>query len=303
MSRWFRHYAGMMRDEKLVAVALCAKQPIERVVWIWGAILESAAEINDGGRFDFDADEAAHFLHIDVTECNVTVTALRNKDRVTGNKITNWNKRQWKSDDSTDRVRKHREAKKSNKNNSSETVERNDYETLRNGPETETETETDKNKKELELCSSEQPVEIACETSEVSDWPKDYREQFWAKYPRKQSKKPAFKALDRIRKSGEVEFFKLMAGIEKIPIGDPQFVPHPATWLNAARWDDEVIPGGVNGSGRPRPLQDDSHNVIAAADKLIERLADFNRPAPNFGGTGELRGGTGEAPVRLISKG
>ena len=44
-------------------------------------------------------------------------------------------------------------------------------------------------------------------------------------------------------------------------------------------------------------------NILPAADKLIEKLADFNRPAPDFARTGELRGGTGEAPIRLISKG
>lgn len=65
MSRWFRHYAGMMRDEKLVRVAVRSKQPVERVVWVWGAILESAAEINDGGRYEFDDGEAARFLAAD----------------------------------------------------------------------------------------------------------------------------------------------------------------------------------------------------------------------------------------------
>ena len=43
MSRWFRHYAGMMRDDKLVRAAIKSKQSIERVLWIWGAVLESAA--------------------------------------------------------------------------------------------------------------------------------------------------------------------------------------------------------------------------------------------------------------------
>jgi hypothetical protein len=36
MSRWFRHYAGMMRDDKLVRVAIRSGQTIERVVWVYG---------------------------------------------------------------------------------------------------------------------------------------------------------------------------------------------------------------------------------------------------------------------------
>lgn len=78
MSRWFRHYAGMMRDEKLVRVAVRVKQPVERVVWVWGAILESAAEINDGGRFDFDANSSAKFLS--TTEGNIRLIADRLAD-------------------------------------------------------------------------------------------------------------------------------------------------------------------------------------------------------------------------------
>ena len=31
MSRWFRHYAGMMRDDKPVRIAIKTKQPIERI--------------------------------------------------------------------------------------------------------------------------------------------------------------------------------------------------------------------------------------------------------------------------------
>ena len=59
MSRWFRHYAGLARDDKLVRAAMKSKQPVERVVWVWCAILESAAEIDDGGRYELDHAECA----------------------------------------------------------------------------------------------------------------------------------------------------------------------------------------------------------------------------------------------------
>lgn len=87
MSRWFRHYAGMMRDEKLVRVAVRCKQPVERVVWVWGAILESAAEINDGGRYELDAGEASKFLgtsrrNIVLIENTLASLGRVDKDRV-----------------------------------------------------------------------------------------------------------------------------------------------------------------------------------------------------------------------------
>lgn len=96
-------------------------------------------------------------------------------------------------------------------------------------------------KKELSLRSSVQSANVSHETPN-NDWPKDYRDQFWAQYPRKQSRKSAFAALDKIRKAGEVSFQTIMTGVAKIPIGEAKFIPHGATWLNGARWDDDPIP-------------------------------------------------------------
>lgn len=112
MSRWFRHYAGMMRDEKLVRVAVKAKQPVERVVWIWGAILESAEEINDAGRFEFDAGEAAYFLRCDEADLVCVVECLENLGRISGGVVTRWSERQFDSDSAKERQRRYRERRK-----------------------------------------------------------------------------------------------------------------------------------------------------------------------------------------------
>lgn len=102
----------MMRDEKLVSAAVKSKQPVERVVWVWGAILESAAEINDGGRYDFDPDEAAYFLRCDGSEIAGILSALESLGRVSEGLVARWCDRQYESDTSTERVRKYREKKK-----------------------------------------------------------------------------------------------------------------------------------------------------------------------------------------------
>jgi hypothetical protein len=112
MSRWFRHYAGMMRDEKLVSVAVRSKQSVERVVWVWGAILESAAEINDGGRYDFDAGEAAYFLRCDEDELAGIVGGLQSLGRIDNGVIAKWSDRQFDSDGSKERQRRYRERQK-----------------------------------------------------------------------------------------------------------------------------------------------------------------------------------------------
>ena len=112
MSRWFRHYAGMMRDEKLVRVAVKAKQPVERVIWVWGAILESAAEINDGGQFEFDAAEAAYFLRTDEADLCGIVSALEALGRICSNRVVKWGDRQFQSDAAAERQKRYRERRK-----------------------------------------------------------------------------------------------------------------------------------------------------------------------------------------------
>lgn len=115
MSRWFRHYAGMMRDEKLVSVAVRSKQPVERVVWVWGAILESAAEIDDGGRYEFDAAEAAYFLRADEADLVAIVDALTNANRLGEGVVVKWRDRQYQSDRSVARQAAYRERKRAGK--------------------------------------------------------------------------------------------------------------------------------------------------------------------------------------------
>ena len=112
MSRWFRHYAGMCRDDKLVSAALRSKQTVERVVWVWSAILESASEINDDGRYAVDADELAWFLRCKVPPIAAVFDALEAMGRISGGRVCSWSKRQYKVDSSADRVKRYRDARK-----------------------------------------------------------------------------------------------------------------------------------------------------------------------------------------------
>jgi len=98
MSRWFRHYAGMMRDDKLVRVAVKSKQTVERVTWIWGAILESAAEIDDGGRYEIDHEEISYFLRADVDDIAAIEAALAVAGRVADGRVSKWKDRQFQGD-------------------------------------------------------------------------------------------------------------------------------------------------------------------------------------------------------------
>lgn len=79
----------------------------------------------------------------------------------------------------------------------------------------------------------------------VSDWPPDYREQWWAVYPRKTEKKAALAKLDAIHKGGNVSWSRFMAGTNRYAMHiasngtEERFVKHPTTWLNRGCWEDE----------------------------------------------------------------
>ncbi|WP_087686790.1 replication protein [Pandoraea sp. PE-S2R-1] len=68
-------------------------------------------------------------------------------------------------------------------------------------------------------------------------------EIFWAGYPKRKSKKTAEKAFAKLNPDEQL-FNELMAGLERAKTlgqwSDPQFIPHPATWLNAGGWMDEI---------------------------------------------------------------
>lgn len=71
-------------------------------------------------------------------------------------------------------------------------------------------------------------------------------EEFWQKYPRKVNKKKTSEKYGKIVDKHE----EIMAGLERhLPMWsktDPQYIPHPYTWLYNERWNDEVKTGKKN---------------------------------------------------------
>jgi hypothetical protein len=74
---------------------------------------------------------------------------------------------------------------------------------------------------------------------------------FWERWPQKQAKASGRRAWMKVPIS---EYPALMSALEKWRTSDQwrrRVIPHPATWLNEKRWQDEDIPqfvGGSNGS-------------------------------------------------------
>jgi uncharacterized protein YdaU (DUF1376 family) len=70
---------------------------------------------------------------------------------------------------------------------------------------------------------------------------------FWKQYPRKVARPNAIKAWLKI-KPDDVVLKKMLDAInqQQLPSKEIQFVPHPATWLNAQRWEDEITAPTTN---------------------------------------------------------
>lgn len=67
--------------------------------------------------------------------------------------------------------------------------------------------------------------------------------QFWAAYPRHTDKAKALLAFKRARKHTPLS--RIMGGVDRLVAEnrEPRFIPHPTTWLNGKRWEDEPVTG------------------------------------------------------------
>ena len=67
--------------------------------------------------------------------------------------------------------------------------------------------------------------------------------EFWAAYPRKTSKAEAQKAFEKLNPDREM-LETMIAAIQRqkntSQWQEERFIPHPSTWLNQRRWEDEV---------------------------------------------------------------
>ena len=82
-------------------------------------------------------------------------------------------------------------------------------------------------------------------------------DRFWAEYPRKVAKSKAKAAFEKVMQKGvSIEALLGALRIQKLSTqwtkDGGQFIPHPATWLNQERWEDEVDGGSNHGTSERR---------------------------------------------------
>ena len=125
---WFRWYTGTATDPKFMVVARLAGQNVAAVVAVWAMLLERASDVSErdetqcnaekrylkrGFVSGFDCEAADAVLGLEDGASEAIMRALEKKGLLTGERVTNWEKRQPKREDnSTERVRRFREKKK-----------------------------------------------------------------------------------------------------------------------------------------------------------------------------------------------
>lgn len=67
-------------------------------------------------------------------------------------------------------------------------------------------------------------------------------DKFWSVYPRHEGKQDARKAWDKLKADEpllETIISAIMKQKQSVQWQEPRYIPHPATWLNGRRWEDE----------------------------------------------------------------
>lgn len=113
------------------------------------------------------------------------------------------------------------------------------------------------------------PKAPAKKTAAAKDWPGF--DDWWAIYPRKVAKKPALKAFIAIRPDADM-LARLMAAVvaqtaawaAESPPRPADKIPHPASWLNGERWNDETA---TEPAAPPAPTQEEVDRYLPQNDQ------------------------------------
>ena len=112
MSRWYRAYEGTVTDAKLHEAAMVAGVSRSVAIAAWHCLLESAADRNNCGSFDATPRRVAVILCEPVPTIDALFGAFEELGLIGNGAVQAWKRRQFQSDDSKERVRRHREKKR-----------------------------------------------------------------------------------------------------------------------------------------------------------------------------------------------
>lgn len=115
--------------------------------------------------------------------------------------------------------------------------------------------------------------------------------EFWSAYPLKKAKATAEKAWAKLKPSADLQAAILSAIAAHKLSADwqrdgGQYIPHPTTWLNQRRWEDEVTHARSQrpDQNRPRSAVDEVREAIAAREAAEAAAAAAGQAVAEDGG-------------------
>lgn len=112
MSRWYRAYDGTVTDPKFGEIALTVGCSKSVAISTWHTILESCAATNDGGRFTVTPRRCAVILAEPIATIEAVFAEMASLGMISDGAVSAWKARQYESDNSTERSRKHRQRRR-----------------------------------------------------------------------------------------------------------------------------------------------------------------------------------------------
>jgi len=166
-------------------------------------------------------------------------------------------------------------------NNDFNNDDKNSKKLLKNNKNSKKLLKNNKNSKELSL-EVEVEVEVEDEVTSTLLIDKEF-DVFWSKYPRKVGKGKCRDIWKKIKPSKAL-FKKIMQSLEaqvnskQWTKDNGQFIPHPSTWLNQSRWEDEPDNAGADQNTQHSVNKDysTSEDSIARAKRIKAERAKVN---------------------------
>ena len=124
--------------------------------------------------------------------------------------------------------------------------------------------------------NTETNIQLSNDSKVYARSPDDF-DKFWAAYPKKVGKQSARKAFDKVK----VPVKTLVTAVERQKCSSQwstdggQYIPHPTTWLNQGRWEDEADPVIQTNSSDSNAQPTDGVEDIARMRRMLDRMKEM----------------------------
>ncbi|CAN7659824.1 hypothetical protein LJR232_005003 [Aquipseudomonas alcaligenes] len=254
-NQWLRLWHDMPTDPKWRTIARVSGQPISLVQAIYLHLLVDASRAVTRGHATVTTEDLASALDVDDAQIDAVLRAMQGRV-LDGMAIAGWDKRQPKREDAGDgqtgaksaaqRKREQRERERAAAESDTGHDKSRDV-----TPDKDKEEDKDKSKE----LSPQPPIGGVTPPSAEGVTPSGAKPvkpdalegfaEFWMRYPKKKSKVDAEKAWSKLKPSQDLRVTMLAALDKHVRSHEwrkdaGHFIPHPATWLNKRRWEDQV---------------------------------------------------------------